>query len=329
MVFNQLANRKAFHITRRKNGFLYAVLGKEEEHSTPGAGEGFKRLKKVTGNKIEVKVLGKTPSPSTIADGSAEIATVSLSDRNDDFGAQEFALAHYTYTHPIPHSAMDRFAGQEAKTLGYLDDIFGEIMLGYEQVWGSALGLTGASAAPSRTVLGGWPFAIAGTDPSVPTWASYGTINRADSANADFRGQTYNIGDLTLAKIRNAQNDIAIYGGDASFGCSGATVFGKVQSLVENMTVVDYDEVWSKFGGRYVRYAGTSFTLDNYAPANALGLFTPSSWGLWKNDSLPLTKTGVINDPSRVATYVVQTGVWIQLICMQPNQNAYLYGITG
>lgn len=328
MVFNQLANRKAFHITRRKNGFLYAVLGKDEPHATPGASEGFKRLKKVTGNKIEVRVLGDVPEPGTTSDGLNEIAEVTLENRASDFGAQVFDLAHYTYTHAIPHSAMDRFAGNEAKTLSYLDEIFDQIMLGYEKVWGTALGQVGSAGAPSRTSLGSWPFAIAGTTPGT-TWGSYGTIDRADQGNTDFRGHPYNVGDLTLAKIRQAQNDIAVYGGDASFGCCKAAVFGKLQSLVENMTVVDYDEVWSKFGGRYVRYAGTSFTLDHYAPDNVLGLFTPSTWGLWKNDSIPLTKTGVINDPSRVATYVVQTGVWMQLICMQPNQNAYLYNITG
>ncbi len=55
---------------------------------------------------------------------------------------------------------------------------------------------------------------------------------------------------------------------------------------------------------------------------------TPETWALFKDEAVPFTKTGVVNDTSRIATYVLQTGFWMQLLCLQPNQNNYLSGIV-
>ena len=333
MVFNQLANKKALPMVRKKNGLAYAILGKMEVGSTPGAGTGFKRLNKVTGKNVEVKLLGKLPSPATVADAN-QIDTASLTFTTDYWGAAEFALAHYQYTHPIPDSEYDRFEGDEAKTLSYIDDVFDLIMLGYEKVWGTAFWVTGTSGAPSRTVLGSVPFAIAGNNTTgAADWAnngsSYGTITRTDSGNADFRGYYEgSIGDLTLAKIRDHKNQALLNGGMVTLGSSGATVYGKIQRLVEAYTEVKYDEEWSKFGGEYVRYGGISFTLDNYAASGCLALMEPESWGLWMKKHA-MTHSGIVFDASRRGTWVLPTRVWMQLVCMAPSHNTFMADITS
>lgn len=333
MLVNQLASKKAIPMVRKKNGLAYAILGKMEANSTPGAGTGFKRLKKITGLKIEDKLLGKVPTPTTTADAN-QIDTATLTFTTDYWGAAEWPLAHYAYPHPIPESELDRFAGEEAKTLSFIDDVFDLVMLGYEKVWGTAFWVAGTSGAPSRTVLGSVPFAIAGNNTTgAANWASngssYGTITRTDSGNADFRGYYEgSIGDLTLGKIRRAKNQVQLAGGSISFGASGEPVYTKIQQLVEAYTEVTYDKTWSEFGGEYVRYAGTTFTLDNYAGAGLLALLEPETWGLWQK-SAGMSKSGIVYDVSRVATYVLPTRWWMQLLCLCPSHSALLADITS
>ncbi|HMS54211.1 MAG TPA: hypothetical protein PKA27_02325, partial [Fimbriimonadaceae bacterium] len=252
-AFNRLFQRKSIELPRRKQGILFAVLGETEEHSTPEAGNGWKRMYNHTsGNKIEVKLLGKTPSPSTVSDAN-QINTATLTFTTDYWGAAEFSLAHYAYTHPIPHSELDRFAGNEAKTEDYLQDVFDLVMLGYQVQWGTAMN---TSAAPSRTVLGGYPYAINDSN-------SYGTIDRSDSGNADYRGLVNSsFGDITIPKLDYEIGRVIINGGDASYANCGLSVWSKIKTILQNYSTVTYDKDWAKFGGKWVQYAGTRFTLD-------------------------------------------------------------------
>lgn len=332
-VFNQLASKKAVPMVRKKNGLLYAFLGKMEVGGEPGGGTGFQRLNKVTGKNIEVQLLGKLPAPATVADAN-QIDTATLTFTTDYWGGAEFALAHYQYTHPIPDSEYDRFEGDEAKTLSYIDDVMDLVMLGYEKVWGTAFWVTGTSGAPSRTILGSVPFAVAGNNTTgAVNWASngssYGTIDRTVALNADFRGTFEGgIGDLTLKKIRDNKNTVKLAGGLIKLGASNSAVYGKVEQLVEAYTEVNYDKTWSEFGGEYVRYAGITFVLDNYAPAGTLALLEPESWGLWMQ-ATGMTRSGIVFDPSRRGTWVLPTRYWMQSICKCPSHNALLVDITS
>src|SRR2546423_2154728 len=105
MVFNQLFNRKAIAMVRKKNGLLYAILGKSENGSTPELGPKYPGEKKITGHQIEVKLLGKLKTIATVADGVAtEGATATLTNSADYWGAAVFDLAHYKDAHGLPES---------------------------------------------------------------------------------------------------------------------------------------------------------------------------------------------------------------------------------
>lgn len=333
MVFNKLANKKAIAMVRDKNAFTYAVLGKEETGSTPGSSTGFQRLKQTTGKDVEVKLLGELATPATAADSTqVDAATVTWNDNM--FGAAVFPYAHYSNVFPIPESELDRFRGDELKTLNYLDEFFDYAMLSYENVWGTAFGKSSSLAEPSRTVLGSYVFAIAGNNTGAVDWANngstYGTINRADSANVDFRGNYYGAqGDLTLPKIRTAKNACVVKGYKPSFAVAAETVYGKVEQLVEAYSQVTYDKQWSEFGGEYVRYAGMAFALDPYAASGQLAIMTPETWLLYMNSNQPFTSTGVVKDVTKIATYVLHTTFWMQLVCKAPCGNAILTGITS
>lgn len=332
MLFNQIAQGRSVNIIRQKSGLLYAMMGEDDHNQTPGASAGFGRIRKVTGKNYEVRVLGKTVAPTGVADGSSEMATVDLSSvyLTDAFGAQEFAIAHYPFTYPIPSSELTRIKGDEAKTTDYLGELHDMLLEGYRSAWSTNLGATGAAAAPSRTKVGSWPFAIAGVD---GTWTDgaddYGTIARDDSTNANFRGIVTNVaGTLTFGNLAAAKNQVKVKDGDASLGVAGETVYTKIELLAQSVTQA-WDSDWIGFKGDKVRFAGIVFTLDGYAPSGALGLLTPKWWDFIYNEKLSGTPGGIVNDVSRVSTHVIQLDYWMQVVCRRPRCNAYLYGITG
>ena len=320
MVFNQLFNKKALSIVRKKNGLLYAALGKEEPLSMPNEGTKFRGEKKITGLKVEVKLHGKLKTISTVSDGANEVATATLSVDGAEWGGAEFDLAHYADNHAIPMSQMDRFAGDESKTLDFISEVFEHLMLSYENTLGTALH---TSSAPSRTVFGGWEYAVADDN-------TYGGIDRTDSANADFRAGYLNAstGALTLAKIATAQNTIVGNGGTPDVGVCGIAIYGKLQQLVQSYTHIVGDKDWDAFGGTWVRYGPTRFILDQRTSSGVMGILDSSSWVLYRNDG-NFTRSGIVVDPSRVATYVLPWGSWAQLICLKPNSNAKLSGIDS
>lgn len=333
MLFNQLATRKSISGIRKKNGFLYAVTGMDEPGATPGASAGFKRHTKVSGLKIEWRTQGEHIGAPTFRTKASATDSVSLTHNANVWGGQEVMLAFLTDTIPIPHHELDRFRGDELKTENYLQDVYDAIELDIENKVGTQLAVTGATGIPGQTdtdKLGSWPYAIEGVDGAwTDSSDDYGTLARDDSTNSWARGLVYaSVGDLTLAKIRTAKNDIILNGGAPRFGVAGGTVYGRIEHLVEQYTQVMYDEKWSKFGGEHVKYAGIAFTLDYYAPSGYLGIMDPETWHLWENDKMPFTK-GVVNDPTKVATYVIQYTKWLQNLCLEPRKNAVLKGITG
>jgi hypothetical protein len=344
-VFNKLANRKAVPMVRRKNGFLYAILGKEEVGSTPGV-TGFQRLKSITGNKVEVRLLGAVASPTTVADANqtdavdyANAATNGMLS-NGAWGAAEFPITHYQWPFLITDSELQRYKGDELKTVAFMDEYFDRVMLSYEKVWGTQLSMANIAdttnmADSSRTVLGSWVYAIAGSQNlsgASTDWANggtYGTINRADSGNADFRGNVYtNQGDLTLGKILTAKNACIINGGNPTVGIAGTTLYTKIEGLVSSYTQVAYADDWNKFAGAHTMYSGIRFVLDNYCASTVVGLLDPTTWQFYSNMT-DFTTTGIIPDPSRRATYVLQTSPWVQNVCLSPNKNAVIGGLTS
>lgn len=323
MVFNKIYDKKFVNVLRKKNAFYFAVTRQKDINQEPMSNADWKGIKNVTGQKVEVGILGRSIDPAYVADGADELAAVTLSSNyySNAYGAMEFAVSHLTWTHPIPASQLDRYQGNELKTADFLESEFERIVQGYNSKFGTEFN---TSQAPARNAIGGWPYAI-------DTANTYGTIDRSDSANADMRGLEYtSIGDLTLGDIAQAQIDITLNGGDAKFATAGGTVFGIIRRLLENQTQAIFgdDERWNKFGGQWCWYAGTVFAADNYAPSQAIGMFTPNTWCVVMRKQ-PFTKGGVQEDITKVDAYVVKTKAWIQLICTKCNENAYLQGITG
>lgn len=309
-VFNKLAEMKSLPMIVKFNGLLYAMTGKDMQglNSTEN---GWMRSSSITGKNVEIPLLGVLAAPAGIADASQTSART-VTYGSADYGAAEFPIAHYGYVQGIPDSELMRFQGKEAKTLDYLQERYDYIMWSYEDVFGTALN---TSAAPSRTVLGGWNYAVDASN-------TYGTIDRSDAANSDFRGVVNaSFGDLTLPKLQAAKNQLRKNKGDPKVFVAGETLYNKVQTQVQNYTIINnYSPDKAQFGSDNWVFAGMTGIYEQRAVAGQFGLLDPKWWMLIQNDQ-PFTSTGVVRDITLQASHVIHTTVWIQDICQKPNAN--------
>lgn len=355
-VFNRMATRKAIPMVRRKNGFLYSILGKEEVGSTPGT-TGFQRHRQITGKDIEWTMLGTLERPQTVADANQNVAAT-MAIRTTDWGAATAKYAHFSHTFAVPEDQILRFKGEEEK-LNFMDSFFEKVMLSYEHAIGIRLGFSNITDTTymadiqSRDVLGSYVYAIASNNnlSAAVDWANagnYGTIVRSDANNADFRGNVYtNVGDLTLGKLLTAKNACIVRGGNPTVAMAGATYYTKIEQLVSQYVQTAFDEDWSKFQGAHTIYAGMRMVLEPYIDAGKaydlandttatanfadtgtlVALIDPSTWEFYSN--MQNFTSGLVKDITKKALWVLPTSPFMQLVCLSPYRNAIIGGVTS
>ncbi len=330
LLINQYWNTKAISIVRRKNGLLYAVLGKSEPGATP-LDVSWQRTNKVSGRNVQFTLRGRHKTIATVGDGEGAGNETSQWGGtvipSNVFGAVELPLVHYADAEYFPSSELDRFQGDELRTREWIAEKMDYLMESWEDVFGNALN-TNTAAVPSRTQVCPWRHQISdGVTGGETVYRTYG-LDRNDPANADFRGNVRtNIGNLTLKAIRDAKYDCLERGGVAAVGLAENAVYSILMSELEAHTVVTYDEEWSKFGGDYASFAGTRFILEPRMAQGELGLIDPSTFVLWWRDK-NFTRSGIVQDVTRRATMVLVWEHWVGFYCNKPNSNAVLTGIT-
>lgn len=324
-VFNQLYNYKALEMVRKENGLLYAVLGKTWRDANPKFPVSYERLNRITGNQIQVRLLGALPAPGYVTDGAAELQTVTNPTYSSSyFGAVTADLAHIADVQGIPGNEMDRIAGKEAATKSFVAEVFNMLMLGLEKVIGDDMSGANGVNAPARSSVGSWEWAVSdGTSTNESTYATYLTVDRSQSANADFQSYVDSTTtDLSLSAIRNIKNNVKTKGGNNKLAVANVTQFGQIQGLVEAQTIQNQiDPEWETFGGEYVAYGGTRFILEQRTPAGTLGIFSPDSWGFWMNEAGLIGDGGFMKSPLAKDGYVLPYRAWVQFICTMPRRN--------
>lgn len=327
-VFTQLYSKKLVPMCVKANALLYAVLGMTWQDTDPKYGVSFERLKRISGEKVEIRLMGALPQSSKVANGSAELATATPSYDNDRVGAVKFDWAHYYDVYGVPSTEYNKIEGNEAKTLDWIDETFEMISLGLENDLGNDMNGTGYDG-PDDEALGNWRQAVSdGVTTGETNYATYG-LDRSDSANADFRGTVSNLtGDLTLKKIRTLKNQISPKGGNSALGIGGTTVYTKVQTILEAYTVVESDPGWTQFGGEWVQYGRTKFVHEHRAPSGVLGLLDPRSW-IYYEKRHNFLKSGLIPAPWLKTAYVLPWEMYAQFLCKKPNSNGILTDITS
>jgi len=327
-LINQLWQSKSVAIIRRKNGLLYAVLDKAEPGAEP-LSVNWNRESKVSGLNIQLNLMGQLKTIATVADGTAETTTwTGTIIPTTVFAAVTLPLVHFADAEYFPSSERMRFTGPEVRGTSWIEEKMNYLMLSFENTFGTAIN-TSTANEPGRTSVCPWRHQLStGTAADSANYRTYG-LDRNTDDNADFRGMvTTSVGDLTLAKIQERINAIRVNGGNPTVGSAALALYGKIQALVGAYTHTTYDEKWSKFGSEYVKFGNTTFILENRQETTTVGLFDPSSWQLWRNTE-PFSASGIVQDPSRVATHVLPWEAWMGFYCKQPNINGMLLGCTS
>lgn len=343
MVWNTMANEGALvDQVARKNAFLHSILGMADPNaSAEERNQPWKKVKKCTGDRIEVRIHGAYNTPVIVARTAQADARTAALNTSWAYTAK-FDLPLITNHHDLGVTEIDHYAGKEEKGDDFLQEVFDHLSGSMNNFLGTKMGLAPDNASagkPSSSVIGSWAYAIAGDDPTGDAWTGggdYGDLDRSDSGNADYRGYVYGptagtpgaVGDLTIPVLYDMTDEIATKQGKPRFGVSAKAVHGKIRELAQQYGHVERDPLWDAFGGSYVKIGGTVYALDHYAASGVLGIMDPETWEVW-NKQIPMVNGRDVQlNPVTKASYLIPMRAYWQLICKQPNRNAYAFGIN-
>lgn len=309
-VFNKLYSKKAIPQAIKEVPLLNAFFGRRDMSNSVAAMR-VGKINNVHGKDFEFKLLGSLPTPATVADGSAELATASVGYDSDIHAAATVAISHWAYTHGVPASDYDRFKGSEAKTENWIDEVMDYIRGGYDNVLQTALH---ATDAPDRTHFGGWQV-------PVDSSTAYAGVTRSDAGNADFRATETSVGLVTVKKIQTTKNTVRANGGKLTVGCAEITMFTHLQQLAQGYSQAVASTSKSEWGADAVNIGGIDWILDDYTTDGVMGMFDPRWWQLIATDE-PFAEKGLIYNFTAVDGYVLPTKSWLQNVCVRPNCQA-------
>lgn len=321
MVFNQVWNKKFIDQVSNKKGLLEAILGKPSPNPDGAGTKPFERMRKISGKKIEVKLLGSYAEIGTISDGAAEVAST-VGVVNEKYGAAVFDLTHYNHQHWVPSSQYKRYIGEEAKTLNYLQDEFDFLMASWMQTLAAGVS---SNSNQSRTVLGGWEYAVR----DATTGNTYGTIDRSDTANADFAGYEVDTVTLSMDTLQTHYGIVQGFEGKPDIVTASNTVYTILVNKIrdEGTLINNYgSEGKVAAGGASFSWQGMDAILDPNVTSGYLGMLESKSFLFYMDDSG--MNPDAIVDRSKKSALLINMDAWVGLICHTPKHNGLLTTVT-
>lgn len=322
VVFSNMLWGSAISLTKRKNGLLYAMLGKSETGSFSNGKMKVPMLGEITGDKHEIQFQGRVRTIETVAGGTPETETVAGSYVGDTWGAVQFSLTHFWYKEFIPKSKFEKLRGKEEKTKSFLS--LTRDMLA-ESIETTLANHIHSDQNQTEITLGGIPWLV--DDDNI-----YG-LNRADPANAGHQSFVTPLGGgLTILNIGIEQNNAVTAGGMAELGVAGVNEYTDIQWLVRQQVHAYSDKEWDEFGGVHVRLGPTMWVLDQRTAAATIYMLSIQGgaepyWKLVRNKD-PLNSEGIVLDPSRKATYVLPIDFHMGLFCGKAAPQVKVTGIS-
>ncbi|MBS1721399.1 MAG: hypothetical protein JSS66_00160 [Armatimonadetes bacterium] len=324
MAFNEYVTRTALPIAARRYGFVSGVLGAEADIFKRGDSSwaGMERIQTISGNKYEFMLEPARATYASTVQGSSELAALTASMPNQH-GANEFGLTLIPINEHIPNSRLQRLQGPNLKGAPYVDQMFEKIRRNW--IYTLAAGFS-SNNNQSDSAIGGWNYAIASGN-------VYGNVDRSDSTNADYRGVTASVSGaaLTLADIDSLRINVMANGGLPTFAVCNAAVMKIVYNLVRTAgghNLVQYENGGDRFlySAPYFSYAGIAFLLDEQAPSQTLGVFTPDTWSVVVNEG-GFNVNGIMDNPGTVHGSLFRASCYAGLFCKIPGHNGKIYDI--
>jgi hypothetical protein len=324
-LFNHVHTNRSVGMVIKATPLLNSMMGRPGDDGKSAYNKnvgGWGKSKVITGEKYEVSLLGALMTPATVADGSAELTAATIAYNSARHGAAEFPLSHWALTPGIPSSEYNRIRGDDAKTISWAGEFYDEVVASYDDVIAADLHEDSTSKPPARDQFGSWITAIDDGN-------TYGTIDRSDSANADYKGVvSTTTGTLTIPKIQEYINRARMNRGKIRVGVMGITLYNAWQQLIQPYSQATYNKDMAMFGSENVQFMGVDWVLDPDCPSTKIGGFDPSTWVVVTN-KYPFTDGGIVKEPTLVAGYIMPTELWAQNICIKPNSNVKWEDVTA
>jgi hypothetical protein len=312
----------------KRNAFLHALTN-EEAGPYGSIGSRVRYEKRARGNKLQVPLLGAIPSFSGLAD-SNQVDAVSLTWDSDAAGAATFEWAHYYHVEPVVHSEFTLMRGDDHKTLSWVEKVLKEkVVKGWEKTLGDAI--NGTAANSSRTAAGGWRYGASdGTSTGESSYATYGTLDRSDSGNADYRGNIQRLSDglLTIDDFFALKVDIMADDGNPTFAVVGATGFKKMEKELRGQAMLPQKD-WDAFAGDKLTCHGITICFESRCGETELGMFDPNALAIYlEEDGIDMEweKAGGVY---KGAKYVMPIHAWTAFIVECPSHTGKVTNILG
>lgn len=280
----------------KRNFLLYAMMGLKGlsgNTEVPNWNSVFSTDYEVSGNNLVKRLLGELETISTLADAN-QLDAVSWNNNPNAVGAAQWAWTKYSHNEAIRDSEYDLIKGNEARTANYMQEVMTRLREGYRDTIGTAINSTNDQA---RTTLGGWEYAIDST-------GTYGALTRAGdnpnwSANETDVNGAGDLDDLDAMKL-----DILQDGGSPSVGTAAKIPFNKIKQELRGYAAATPSSWRFYEGGGLLHYDGTTIGFEHRQTASVVGIFTPSTFRLYRQGE----KASVSTISPEVMTAVVKGG---------------------
>lgn len=335
-LFNKIALPKAVKIGRVANPLMAFFMnkfdlddeGKWLQHpslSDRGTA-GVKLLPSGGGKKIEVTLAAAKALYSGKGYGANERAAVSIAGSDAGYGAAEFDIAAFYELEPWDKSKFDRYKGKERKLqLEFLSSEFDLILEAWHKTLDTRLSDTSA-AAPSTTVVGSALNALIAN--------TYGTIDRTDVANADFKAAEVDTATtaITLAKMRRKKTKCMIRRAKHVVVWAAEEAYGLIGDKIEAAAGYEATQLKDKtveYSGEYFVYNGMAICLAPKLGAGNVMFLNPESWQVYLSEDGMATTTGVQQHPNFAHQMYMQWDSYVQVLCFDPGTNACFTAIAS
>ncbi len=310
----------------KNNGVLFAmgVLQGPGPMSSPGIGNMIVRKQRVEGNQLVCRHMGEVATWSLVAD-SAEMDTVTLTDNDNQYGAQVFDWGH-AYTH-VPHTTSHQaiIRGAAARTNSWLDDLMNYAKEGWYDKLETGI-MSNDDAA--RGTIGGLQYAVDTTN-------TYGGINRATAGNENFQAYKATVTNPTTSDLDTMRLSIIKAGGFKGnaggfngVGISGMTPFRLLMQELKGYQSYMTD-TWNKFPmADKLAYGGIIHVFSHKGSDTDMFYVDPRACRLYLDTSL--TAKGPIPIPNvKGAHDVFVFDYWCQFLVPATSWTGRIAGITG
>lgn len=328
VAFPKMARAVVADIQSKQYASLYAMRGESVYDRSTDMFK-FVRSKDIEGTSKEFSINGALPTFVPVTPGTAEEGAYTSYRDFNEFVNAKVDLTYIPVSVTWTVSEERQLRGKQVAKIALIDELVKRSVKGYMRTLnGGTYGL-GSTNAPSASSVGGLDYAISdGVSTGETAYAVYCTINRGDSANAQFRsGVATSVGSIALADLDTAQTAIMVQGGTPKLAICNQTPYNGIKALLqegERFTTVNGE---MNFSGPHLIYSGINILLDPDCISDNLYMMDPEAF-MWIENQENYTLSDVVLQSNTIGSFRGSAFNWAQAILVNPRLAYKLTGIS-